>query len=173
MPQPASIQTMRFKHIFSQTLLVVFMAAGCTSLNQVRFEVAPSSLDYAQFRKTKISATDGKTESVRLDLAGSGYLEMITGRSERVVDDFWRQSEEVSWQDLRKDHVMLSESETTAIFQRLVDLGMFDRNQNPKKNSPPHEIVIVAAIRFEKKIILTSEAEYLKIFKELLEKFDY
>lgn len=148
-------------------LLLLVAAAGCTALNEVRFTVDPSSLDYAQFRIVCSSPVDGKPETIRVDLSGSGFLEMTTGRSERVTDSFWRQSEDPAWQDLHRAHVMLSAAETAAIFQKLVDLGIYDRKQPEEATPPPHDLAVLVAIGFRKKLVLTSRTDYRRLFDEL------
>ena len=148
-------------------LMVLLAAAGCASLNEVRFTVEPSSLDYAQLRISRPSAVDGKPETIRIDISGSGFLEMTTGRSERVTDSFWRQSEDPAWQDLQRAHVMLSPVETAAIFQRFVDLGIFDYKHPDEKTPPPHDLAVLVAIGFKKRLILTSRADYRRIFDDL------
>lgn len=151
-------------------LLLAAGIAGCAALNEVRFTASPSPLDYAQFRISRPSMTSGKQETIRLDLSGSGFLEITTGDSDRVLDSFWKESDDPSWQDLRHDHVFISEADTAAIFQRLVDNGMFDRRQNQKTNPPPHHLAILASIGSHKRLILTSRQEYHQIFDMLLER---
>ncbi len=148
-------------------LLLVIAAAGCASLNEVRFTVDPSALDYAQFRIVRPSPVDGKAETIRIDLSGSGFLEMMTGRSERVTDSFWRQSEDPVWQDLHRTHVMLSPAETAIIFQKLVNLGIFDHKQPKEASPPPHDLAVLVAIGFKKRLILTSRTDYRRLFDDL------
>jgi len=154
---------------FQLTLLVLMLLSGggCASLNEVRFTVDPSALDYAQMRISRPSPVDGKTETIRIDISGSGFLEMTTGRSERVTDSFWRQSQDPVWQDLHRAHAMLSPAETAAIFQRFVDLGIFDRKQPEEATPPPHDLAVLVAIGFRKRLLLTSRADYRRIFDEL------
>jgi len=152
------------------TLLVATTIAGCAVFNEVRFSANPSPLDYVQFRISRPSVTDGKQETIRLDLSGSGFLEITTGGSERVLDGFWKESSDPAWQDIRRDHVFLSEQDTIAVFQSLVDLGMFDRRQDPEKNPPPHHLAILASINTNKRLILTGQPEYNRIFDMLLER---
>lgn len=147
--------------------LLIVLLAGCTALNEVRFTVDPSSLDYAQLRIVRPSPVDGKSETIRIDLSGSGFLEMTTGRSERVTDSFWRQSEDPEWQDMHRTHAMLSAVETAAFFQKLVDLGIFDRKQPKETTPPPHDLAVLVAIGFRKKLILTSRADYRRLFDDL------
>jgi hypothetical protein len=153
--------------------LAAALATGCAALNEVRFPANPSPLDYAQFRIARPSPADGKPETIRLDLSGGGFLEITTGASERVSDGFWKQSDNPDWQDIRRDHAFLSAEETTAVFQRLVDAGLFDRQQDPKKNPPPHELAVLASIGFRKKLVLTSRPEYRQIFDMLLERVNH
>jgi len=149
---------------------LLIAAAACTSLDKVRFAVSPSALDYAQFRMTLISAADGKPEAVRLDLSGNGFLELTTGRSARVASGFWKESDDPAWQDIRRDHTFLSESETTAVFQRLVDAGILDRRRDPKENPPPHPLAVLLSVGHRKRLILTGNPEYTDLFKMLLER---
>jgi hypothetical protein len=151
----------------SVCLCYLVLAAGCASLNEVRFTVDPSGLDYAQFRISRASAIDGKAETIRIDLSGSGFLEMTTGQSERVTESFWQPSDNPNWQDLHRTHEMLSADETTAIFQQLVDLGMFDRKQPEEATPPPHDLAILAQIGFKKRLILTSRKDYRELFDKL------
>ncbi len=155
--------------IKSRTIFLFLLAAvaGCTSINEVRFTVDPSSLDYAQFRIVRPSPVDGKSETIRIDLAGSGFLEMTTGRSERVTESFWQQSEDPVWQDLHRTHVMLSAAETATLFQKLVDLGIFDRKQPEEATPPPHDLAVLVAIGFRKQLVLTSRADYRRLFDDL------
>jgi hypothetical protein len=158
--------------IKSRTIFLFLLAAvaGCTSINEVRFTVDPSSLDYAQFRIVRPSPVDGKSETIRIDLAGSGFLEMTTGRSERVTESFWQQSEDPVWQDLHRTHVMLSAAETATLFQKLVDLGIFDRKQPEEATPPPHDLAVLVAIGFRKQLVLTSRTEYRRLFDDLEER---
>lgn len=148
-------------------LVILVNAYGCTALNEVRFTVEPSSLDYAQFRISRTSAANGQPETVRIDLSGSGYLEMTTGRSERVTDSFWRQSEDPAWQDLQKTYVMLPAAQTRDIFQRMVDMGIFDRKQPEEITPPPHDLAVLVAVGFKKRLILTRRKDYHQLFDEL------
>jgi hypothetical protein len=145
---------------------------GCTSLTQVRFTVEPSSLDYAQFRASRPSTKGEAPTVIKLELAGSGYLEYRSGRSERVRDGFWQESESPDWQDLRKDHLVLTQDETVAIYQRLVDAGIFDTLKREKPSNSPSALAVLLNIRFRKKVILTNDPVYIQIFEELLARFE-
>ena len=153
-------------------IAVLTIQAGCTSLTQVRFTVEPSSLDYAQFRASRPTPNGGNPVVVRLELAGSGYLEYRSGRSARVRDGFWQESESPDWQDLRTDHVILRQEETVAIYQRLVDAGIFDNRRGDKPGNAPSTLAVLASIRFRKQLILTSDPIYVQLFEELIGMFE-
>jgi len=153
-------------------LLASALLAGCASLTQDRFTVEPSSLDYVQFRSTRPSPGGGAPSVIKLELAGSGYLEYLSGTSERVRDGFWQESGEPNWQDLRKDHLVLTQEETVAIYQRLVDAGVFDNVRKRDADAADARLAILASIRFRKKLVLTDDPVYLAIFDELLSRFE-
>jgi len=157
------------KRLFASLVFMVYLG-GCAMLTEDRFVVKPSALDYAQFRTSRPSPVDGKPEVIRLDLSGIGYLEMTRGRSERIGDGFWKPSENPDWQDLQRSHVMLDEADTVAVFQKLVNAGHFDRGPTGKRHPPPHDLAVLLAIGFKKGVVLTSRADYVDLFNDLLER---
>lgn len=152
--------------------LALIVLAACTSLTQVRFTVEQSSLDYALFRTSHPSPNGGPPTVIKLELQGSGYLEYRSGKSERVRDGFWQESESPDWQDLHRDRIVLTQEETVAIYQRLVDAGIFDTTRGDKPTDNPSALAVMASIRFKKKLILTSDPVYVDIFNELLARFE-
>ncbi len=152
--------------------LTLLGLTGCASLSRVRFTVEPSSLDYVQFRCTRPAANSATPVVVRLELAGSGYLEYRSGRSTRVGDNFWQEPNSPTWEDFRADHIVIPQQEAVAIYQRLVDAGVFDLKQ--KKDDSPGDVTlaVLASIGFEKRLLLTNYPVYLQIFGELLGHFE-
>ena len=146
-------------------------AGGCASLSRVRFTVEESSLDYVHFRQTEIVDGDKAPIVKALELNGSGYLEYRTGRSERVRDGFWQESTSPHLEDLHTDRLVLSQEETVAFYQRLVDAGIFDGIQKEKATEGAPKILVYARIAFEKRVIITTNPVYAEIFDELLSRF--
>lgn len=146
--------------------------SGCASLHEVRFTASPSPLDYVQLRMARHSPTDQRREWVRLDLSGSGFLEMTQGSSERVTSSFWQESDDPSWQDIRRDHAFLSDRETQAVFQRLVNSGLFDRKQRSRDDPQPHDMIIVATLGFRKNAISTGRDDYRELFTLLMQRVE-
>ena len=155
------------------SFLTLTLMCGCTtfdSMNQKRFTVESSSLDWVQFSRTvKIKGEDPVT--VRMQLDGSGYLEYREGRSVRVKNDFWQQSTDTNLTDIKTDRVVLSQDETVKIYQRLVDAGIYDRIKQTKDQKAEATLAILARIDFEKKLVVTNDPVFIKIFEDLLEKF--
>ena len=158
-------------------LLWVLTAAGCASLLETkpaRFKVDLSALDSVQFiYHPGRSAAAGGAHPVRMDFGGSGYLEKLSGSSPRVLDPFWKQPDGAEWADLRKEHRVLSRAETEAVYQALVDAGCFERGSTDAKPftvESPH-VQILAAINGRKNVILTGEAPFLKIVRDLMARF--
>ena len=154
---------------------LVFSFCGCATLEKLsrkRFKVESSSLDWVQFSRT-LKSEDGKPPvTVHLQLDGSGYLECRIGTSVRVKDDFWQHNGGGNWQDMQTDQVVLSRDETVAFYQRLVDAGIYDYRKKDKEQDAHATLAILARIDFQKKLILTNDPVFLKIFNELLAKFD-
>jgi len=150
---------------------LLVLTGSCTAIHQVRFTVKASPLDYVQLRRTEPSGGGDLPVVTRLELAGSGYLELLSGRSARVRDGFWQESESPDWQDLTSDHVVLTAADTEAIYQRLVDAGVFDTQPEKKLAQRPDALVIQARIGFKKQILVTSDPVYIAIFDALLARF--
>ena len=149
---------------------LAIVAVGCRSLREDRFVVRPSSLDYLQIVRTQIPHGAERPETLRLDLTGSGYLQLTAGRSERVRTGFWQESQSQDWGDWRRDYVVLSPARTLAYFQAFVNAGVFDR---PPRRPPQQEpdLAVLMAIGNRKNLILTSEPVYHQLFAELLAEF--
>jgi len=154
--------------------IIFTLICGCTSfktLNQKRFTVDLSSLDWVQFSRTINGKGDVAPVTVRLQLAGSGYLEYKSGRSTKVTTDFWQDTSASNWHDIHTDYIVLSKEETLKYYQRLVDAGVYDRIKQTKNETEGANLAILARIEFEKKLILTGDPVFIKIFDELLAKF--
>ncbi len=149
----------------------LLLADGCAYFSRIRFTVEPSSLDYVQFRQTEIVVGDEPPYVKSLELGGSGYLEYSRGKSERVTNDFWQESSSPHLNDIQTDFRVLTQDETVAIFQRMVDAGVFDGHQRDKARPDATKLLVLARMHFEKKVIVTTNPVYLEIYNELLAKF--
>jgi len=157
--------------------VAVLLLGGCASMSRkweemhrVRFKVDLSALDYVQFNRRLVKKGQ-KPVDVNIELDGSGLLQCRVGRSVRVQNDFWQSPEGGSWQDLRSDRVALSREETSSIYQRLVDAGVFDKVRDKKAQGGRKSLVILAKMGFNKQILATDDAAFIKIFDELFARF--
>ena len=139
-------------------------------MREDRFIVRPSSLDYLQIIRTHLPHGANRPETLRLDLTGSGYLQLTAGRSERVRTGFWQESASPEWSDWRRDYVVLSPARTLAYFQAFVNAGVFDK---PPRRPPTEEpdLAILIAIGNRKNLLLTAAPVYHQLFDELLSEF--
>jgi hypothetical protein len=151
-------------------MIGLLLCVGCASLQQDRFVVKPSALDYLQIVRTHSVQGNDRPVTMRLDLDGSGYLQMTAGRSERVRTGFWQEASSAEWQDLRRDYVVLSPEKTRAYFQAFVDAGAYDKPPENKNKQEP-ELAILIAIGSKKNLRLTSDPAFLQLYHQLLREF--
>ena len=160
------------RHYMRFFLLLAAISAvlGCATTREDRFVVRASSLDYIQIVRTHLPHGAEQSHTMRLDLTGSGYLQLTAGTSERVRTGFWQESASPSWGDWRRDYVVLSPARTLAYFQAFVNAGVFDKTprRQPEEDA---DIVILAAVGNRKNAILTSAPVYHQLFTELLSEF--
>jgi hypothetical protein len=155
--------------------LILSGLCGCKTMEKLgrkRFTVESSSLDWVQFSRTLAPNGAEPPVTIHLQLDGSGYLQYRIGKSVRVRDDFWQHNTGGNWQDMQTDQIVLSRDETVAFYQRLVDAGIYDYRKKDKERDKHATLAILARIDFQKKLILTNEPVFLKIFEDLLDKFE-
>ncbi len=167
MPAYRERTNMRFSTTAACLLLLAGLMSGCASLRQDRFQVNLSALDYLQIVQTEQASTNAPPVTTRIDLSGSGYLEMKTGRSERVRSGFWTDPASPAWQDIRTHQRVLPAAETQAFFQAFVHAGVFDKQTRRRKNDPEPSLAILIAVGRKKTLLLTGEPVYLQLFQAL------
>lgn len=145
-------------------------ALGCASVREDRFTVQSSALDYLQIVRTHIPEGEDRPQTIRLDLTGSGYLQLTAGRSERVRSGFWQESQSADWSDWRRDYVVLSPARTRTYYQAFVNAGIFDRrpHEEPDENA---DLVILMAVGNRKNVLFTDAPVYHQLFAEMLSEF--
>lgn len=144
-------------------LAVAHASSGCRSLTEsrVRFDVDPSGLDYVQMLYVP-GPRDGVPLSLNLD--GRGYASWEQGRSARVVDHFSTDVGSEHWHDVRRRNRVLSVSETRAVFQRLVDLGVFDDGvERPEPSTIGDSVAVVVRHGYKRAGFRTSDRNFLQV----------
>jgi hypothetical protein len=149
---------------------------GCASLpgyEPAHFRVELSPLDYAQILlQPGTGAGGGDIVPTRIDVSGSGLVTMQRGRSARVTSSFWDQPQGDDWDDYETDRVFLPESETRAVFQALVNAGIFERGQREDPSpQAPRCVVILAEINGRKNAVVTDGERFLNIFDQVMRRF--
>jgi hypothetical protein len=157
-------------------LLMGLAAGGCSTWRGAmngHFQVDLSPMDSMQLLYFPGAAATGTAVPVRLGLTGSGHLEMATGRSPRVLDPFWKQSNNPDWSDLRTDQLVLGWQETRVCFQRLVDAGCYEKTMRPTEDKPNtvRHVKIMAFVGGEKAFLITDKPEFLQLAADLMARF--
>ncbi|MFU8780040.1 MAG: hypothetical protein ACNA71_03335 [Kiritimatiellia bacterium] len=132
--------------------------------------VNPSALDYLQILRTHIPNDDQRPETLRLELTGSGHLQLTAGRSERVRTGFWQEPNSPDWGDRRVDAVFLPATKTLAYFQAFVNAGALNKPLRGNTEQEP-ELAILIVIGNRKNLLLTADPVFRELFRELLREF--
>lgn len=155
--------------------LWLMFAAGCQTGGfggSSKYEaLEPTPLDYMQF--VYQPAAHGDTISkfpVKLELYGSGYMKMVTGRSSRVTDSFWKKTDDPHWHDLRSRQTTIPKEKVTGYFRAFVQHGFF-KNQDEPETPDGSKLIMLMRIGREKEARVTARQEYLDLFKSLLNEF--
>jgi hypothetical protein len=155
-------------------VILSVLATGCSSTggrNAPRFEVDLGFQDYASLTYFELSesASEENPRLRRIELSGSGHLQYAMGRSSRVSEGFWAQSDEKYWRDLYTDQVVIGGGETRAFLQALVNAGVFERKlQGRHVEKPGNDYVFVhARINGRDGVLMSDAPAFLKIYKDL------
>jgi hypothetical protein len=149
-------------------LMITLWFSGCASLNaalnEVRFDVETSALDYVTMACHIPQEPD---RSAWLQLSGSGLLEVRRGSSKRVGDDMWHSPDQANWDDYRSNRIALSKPQTEDAFQWLVDAGFFDRDLKNSASTNEVYFAMVAQVGFKKQRAIVSGDAYTALFTTL------
>ena len=157
-------------------ILVLAAAVGCRSTSpegdvMSRFS-EPTGLDYMLFLYQPAPENDPISRlPIRMEVHGSGYLEMLTGRSSRVTDDFWKNTEDVHWQDLRSDRVIIPKDRATAYFRRFIAAGVFEEAPDEDADAKAPSLIVSMRLGRKKRARVTSREDFLELFRQLLAEF--
>lgn len=151
-------------------LMTTLTLQSCATLQEVRFDVDLSALDYLQMVRTYVPTGSQNPYTQRFDLSGSGHLQLTAGRSNRVRSGFWQQQNEAEdWGDWEQDYVVLSQEKTQAYFQKFVDAGFFDHQLQQEENP---DMKILVAIGRRQVARFTAGRAFHEIFEQMLREFE-
>jgi len=154
-------------------LIVLALAAGCQSFNPSRWDVELNPLDAVQFLVTPAEGSDAekRREAIRVEVIGTGYCAYVRGDASRVMDAFWKDRDKAGWHNYTTDQIVLSEADTLAIFQGLVDTGLFESSLKQKDVDKNRAILVYAQIDGRKRVTYTDDPAVLKLLRDLLKRF--
>jgi transcription antitermination factor NusG len=71
---------------------------------------------------------------IGVDIYGNGLVEVKSGTSQLVSNDFARNHESSDWSDIKTHRLHIKPEEANDIFQHLVNCGVLDREKHGKKS---------------------------------------
>lgn len=114
-------------------LLLVLASPGCALTQPKRFTVRESSLNWVEI---VYMGTNQPASTARISLIGNGNIQMRSGTSPRVLDDFAADTAHPNWNDYRQQEVQLPAAEMRQIFQSLVNRGAYDPEPKRAPDDP-------------------------------------
>ena len=110
------------------------LAGGCTSFvtENPYFTVKDSGLNWVEIRQYDMSGANRRVH-VRID--GNGFVQVREGTSQQVSNAFAKQYDNSAWNDVRLRRITVSRDDAQAIFQQLVDAGLFVK-ERPDEQKP-------------------------------------
>jgi hypothetical protein len=127
-------------------LPLVFLA-GCGLLfDDAYVQVTDTPLNWCEVHYYNATRDPVRRTSVRV--TGSGLVEVKTGTSRLVSDSFAKNMSDETWGDITKSQYTVEPDHVRAVFQNLVNAGLFDRDKmftSTKHPSPGRFIAVRAA----------------------------
>lgn len=137
------------KRFFIASLALIL--SGCGLLwDDPYVTVTVTPLNWIEIHYYNTNYEPVKRTSIRI--TGMGKVDIKTGSSMLISDDFAKNSKDDTWNDLVERTTSVDPEYIRNLFQTLVNLGLFDREKNFRgadENSPPPEgkfIAVRAAI---------------------------
>lgn len=130
--------------------LPLALLAGCGLLwDDPYVTVTTTPLNWVEIHYYRQNEKGETKRRVNLRVTGLGLVEVKTGTSKLVSDDFAKTYADASWGDIREQRYYVDPDHVRELFQGLVNAGLFDKDRTarPDKNaSPPVFIAVRAAI---------------------------
>jgi len=133
MPKELFMRVSRF--LLLSSIAGLFLVCGCESLltPDPYIQVKP-----AQLNRLEIVYRPGPDLAVtRLNISGSGIVEIETGRSPQVANGFAQETKDRAWHDVHRTQQVIAGEDAVMIFQTLVNLGLLKKPEDPPKDAPP------------------------------------
>ena len=160
-------------------LSLLLTVSGCKTFDTPfdrppHWKVDLSSLDSVAFKWTPSSVihTDSP-RTVIIELMGNGYMTIASGVGGKVNDPFQDALDGHAPADERRDQITLSEADTKRFYQRVVDVGYFEKKFGLSKEAQKggDSLLIFAKINGRKHIQSTDAPEMMALYRILLTAF--
>ena len=164
-----------FKAISLTSLIII---TGCALTDEkedeyISFRVKPSPLDNILIVYYPDPKSPSGANPSKINISGSGLIDMQTGSSKRVTDPFWDEPYTDNWNDIQSDRIQLSSDETKLLMQRLVDCGVFPRipRKKPKELPTAPYVVMRSKIGLNSSFEVTNDRRFIYIAELLMAEF--
>lgn len=152
------------RKLFKRTCLAAAAAAlalpaltGCNSL-LARFSemdnpyctVKESGLNWVEIRQYEM---DGAKRRIHLRIDGNGIVDILSGTSLLVSNEFAYQNDSANWADVHHERTKIDPKDAVIIFQQLVDKGLFAKDEIPSNPAIPKHLAVFATANIEHKTI--------------------
>jgi hypothetical protein len=135
---------MRSVYLFSFCLAATLFC-GCQSpMENPFFTVKESGLNWVEIRQYKLAA---RTQRVRVRIDGNGIVTVREGTSPLVGNPFACDVNNQQWDDIRESRVTIPREEAQFLFQKLVDRGLFVKQEKPKDEIKDEALYVSANIQ--------------------------
>jgi len=129
----------------SALLMGILLLGGCASFitENPYFTVKESGLNWVEIRQYDMTGANRRVH-VRVD--GNGFVQVRDGTSQQVSNVFAKQYDSAEWNDVRMRRITISREDANAIFQQLVDAGLFVKERpNEQKPDLSRQAIFVSA----------------------------
>ena len=128
--------------------LALSVLAGCGLFwDDPYVTVTPSPLNWVEIHY--YNAQFEPIRRVNLRINGAGFVEVKSGTSRLVSDDFAKDYASDSWDDIQEMRLNVDPQHVVDLFQELVNRGLFDKDKmfkSTKKPSPGRFVAVRAGI---------------------------
>jgi hypothetical protein len=114
-------------------VVLIIGATSCTLFQPKHIIVTDSALNWVEITYL---GTNLPSTMIRFSLVGSGSLQMRSGSSPRVLDDFASNTAHPNWDDFKLVEINLAPDKMKQIFQALVNRGVLEKEPRANRKLP-------------------------------------
>lgn len=132
---------MRKVHVIFSALAAILFSGCQNPMENPFFTVKESGLNWVEIRQYTLGT---HTQRVRVRIDGNGIVTVREGTSPLVGNPFAYDISNETWADIRETRLTIPREEAVLLFQKLVDCGLFVK-QEKSKDAPEDVSLFVSA----------------------------